>query len=69
VIVTFAFGINAPVESATVPVRVPVTTCPQTFRPEKGTTNATNKATANIHIERERERQPGRFVELTDLFA
>ena len=43
VIVTFAFGMVAPVESVTVPVSVPVTTCPQIYRAEKRTRNATNR--------------------------
>ena len=48
--VTFAFGMVAPVVSVTVPVRVPVTTCPETLPPERRTRNTINKGTANSPI-------------------
>jgi hypothetical protein len=58
----------APVESVTVPVRVPVTTWPQTLAPDKRKRNTANRGTAKSRIEWAREHQPERFMELTNLF-
>jgi hypothetical protein len=68
VIATFAFGMVAPVESVTVPVRVPVTTWPETLPAVMSKRNTTNSGTAKSRIEWEREHQPERFVKLTNLF-